>query len=160
MFLEKIIKRIGDSCSWLSFILVILISLDVFLRYIFNFSSASLYELEWHMFAVIFLIGSSLTLQRDEHVRVDVFYNRFSDKGKNVINLIGNLIFLLPFTIIIFYTSIPFVEDSFNILESSPDPGGLPFRFLIKSMIPISFLLLATQGVLNVFKNLKKLSNG
>ncbi|MEC7857829.1 MAG: TRAP transporter small permease subunit [Bacteroidota bacterium] len=160
MFLEKIIKRIGDSCSWLSFILVILISLDVFLRYIFNFSSASLYELEWHMFAIIFLIGSSLTLQRDEHVRVDVFYNRFSDKGKNVINLIGNLIFLLPFTIIIFYTSIPFVEDSFNILESSPDPGGLPFRFLIKSMIPISFLLLATQGVLNVFKNLKKLSNG
>ena len=160
MFLEKIIKRIGDSCSWLSFILVILISLDVFLRYIFNFSSASLYELEWHMFAVIFLIGSSLTLQRDEHVRVDVFYNRFSDKGKNVINLIGNLIFLLPFTIIIFYTSIPFVEDSFNILESSPDPGGLPFRFLIKSMIPISFLLLAPQGVLNVFKNLKKLSNG
>jgi len=160
MLLEKIIKRIGDSCSWLSFILVILISLDVFLRYIFNFSSASLYELEWHMFAIIFLIGSSLTLQRDEHVRVDVFYNRFSDKGKNVINLIGNLIFLLPFTIIIFYTSIPFVEDSFNILESSPDPGGLPFRFLIKSMIPISFLLLATQGVLNVFKNLKKLSNG
>ena len=160
MFLEKIIKRIGDSCSWLSFILVILISLDVFLRYIFNFSSASLYELEWHMFAIIFLIGSSLTLQRDEHERVDVFYNRVSDKGKNVMNLIGNLIFLLPFTIIIFYTSIPFVEDSFNILESSPDPGGLPFRFLIKSMIPISFLLLATQGVLNVFKNLKKLSNG
>ena len=76
MFLEKIIKRIGDSCSWLSFILVILISLDVFLRYIFNFSSASLYELEWHMFAIIFLIGSSLTLQRDEHVRVYVYYNR------------------------------------------------------------------------------------
>ena len=160
MLLEKIIKKIGDTCSWLSFMLVILISLDVFLRYIFNFSSASLYELEWHMFAIIFLIGSSLTLQRDEHVRVDVFYNRFSEKGKNIINLIGNLIFLFPFSIVIFYTSIPFVEDSFKILESSPDPGGLPFRFLIKSMIPISFLLLATQGILNVFKNLKKLSNG
>ncbi len=160
MFLEKIIKKIGDACSWLSFMLVILISLDVFLRYVFNFSSASLYELEWHMFAVIFLIGSSLTLQRDEHVRVDVFYNKFSDKGKNIINLIGNIIFLLPFSIIIFYTSIPFVEDSFKILESSPDPGGLPFRFLIKSMIPISFLLLAIQGILNVFKNLKNISDG
>ena len=78
MLLEKIIKKIGDTCSWLSFILVILISLDVFLRYVFNFSSASLYELEWHMFAVIFMIGSSLTLQKDEHVRVDVFYNKFS----------------------------------------------------------------------------------
>ena len=160
MIPEKIIKKIGEICSWLSFILVILISLDVFLRYIFNFSSASLYELEWHMFAVLFMVGSSLTLQKDEHVRVDVFYNKFSDKGKNIINLIGNIIFLLPFSLIIFYTSIPFVEDSFKILESSPDPGGLPFRFLIKSIIPISFLLLAIQGVLNVFKNLKNLSDG
>ena len=134
MLLEKIIKKIGDTCSWLSFILVILISLDVFLRYVFNFSSASLYELEWHMFAVIFMIGSSLTLQKDEHVRVDVFYNKFSDKGKNIINLIGNIIFLLPFSLVIFYTSIPFVEDSFRVLESSPDPGGLPFRFFIKSL--------------------------
>ncbi len=160
MLLEKIIKKIGDTCSWLSFILVILISLDVFLRYVFNFSSASLYELEWHMFAVIFMIGSSLTLQKDEHVRVDVFYNKFSDKGKNIINLIGNIIFLLPFSLVIFYTSIPFVEDSFRILESSPDPGGLPFRFFIKSIIPISFLLLALQGILNVYKNLKNLSDG
>ena len=152
MLLEKIIKKIGDTCSWLSFTLVILISLDVFLRYIFNFSSASLYELEWHMFAVIFMIGSSLTLQKDEHVRVDVFYNKFSDKGKNIINLIGNIIFLLPFSLVIFYTSIPFVEDSFRILESSPDPGGLPFRFFIKSIIPISFLLLALQGILNAYK--------
>lgn len=160
MLLEKIIKKIGDTCSWLSFILVILISLDVFLRYVFNFSSASLYELEWHMFAVIFMIGSSLTLQKDEHVRVDVFYNKFSDKGKNIINLIGNVIFLLPFSLVIFYTSIPFVEDSFRILESSPDPGGLPFRFFIKSIIPISFLLLALQGILNVYKNLKNLSDG
>ena len=160
MLLEKIIKKIGDTCSWLSFILVILISLDVFLRYVFNFSSASLYELEWHMFAIIFMIGSSLTLQKDEHVRVDVFYNKFSDKGKNIINLIGNIIFLLPFSLVIFYTSIPFVEDSFRILESSPDPGGLPFRFFIKAIIPISFLLLALQGILNVYKNLKNLSDG
>jgi len=160
MLLEKIIKKIVDTCSWLSFILVILISLDVFLRYVFNFSSASLYELEWHMFAVIFMIGSSLTLQKDEHVRVDVFYNKFSDKGKNIINLIGNIIFLLPFSLVIFYTSIPFVEDSFRVLESSPDPGGLPFRFFIKSIIPISFLLLALQGILNVYKNLKNLSDG
>ena len=160
MLLEKIIKKIGDTCSWLSFILVILISLDVFLRYVFNFSSASLYELEWHMFAVIFMIGSSLTLQKDEHVRVDVFYNKFSDKGKNIINLIGNIIFLLPFSLVIFYTSIPFVEDSFRVLESSPDPGGLPFRFFIKAIIPISFLLLALQGILNVYKNLKNLQDG
>ena len=72
----------------------------------------------------------------------------------------GNLFFLLPFSIIIFYTSIPFVEDSLMILESSPDPGGLPFRFIIKSIIPISFFLLAAQGIVNIIKNFKNIANG
>ena len=158
--IEKIIQKVGDLCSWLSFALVILITLDVFLRYIFNFSSASLYELEWHFFAIIFLLGSSITLQKDEHVRVDVFYNKLSNKKKEIVNLIGNVFFLLPFSIVIFYTSLPFVEDSLKILESSPDPGGLPYRFIIKSIIPFSFLLLAFQGIINIIKNIKKLSNG
>ncbi len=157
---EKIIQKVGSFCSWLSFALVILITLDVFLRYIFNFSSASLYELEWHFFAFIFLLGSSITLQKDEHVRVDVFYNKLSNKKKEIVNLIGNIFFLLPFSIVIFYTSLPFVEDSLKILESSPDPGGLPFRFIIKLVIPLSFLLLALQGVINIIKNIKKISNG
>ena len=158
--IDKIIEKVKSLCSWLSFLLVILITIDVFLRYIFNFSSASLYELEWHFFAAIFLLGSSVTLQNDEHVRVDVFYNRLSKKNKEVINLIGNIFFLVPFSLVIFYTSIPFVTDSFVILESSPDPGGLPFRFIIKSIIPFSFFLLATIGVINITKNVKNISNG
>ena len=158
--IDKIIEKVKSLCSWLSFLLVILITVDVFLRYVFNFSSASLYELEWHFFAAIFLLGSSVTLQNDEHVRVDVFYNRLSKKKKEVINLIGNIFFLVPFSLVIFYTSIPFVTDSFIILESSPDPGGLPFRFIIKSIIPFSFFLLATIGVINITKNIKNISNG
>ncbi len=158
--IDKIIEKVKSLCSWLSFLLVILITVDVFLRYVFNFSSASLYELEWHFFAAIFLLGSSVTLQNDEHVRVDVFYNRLSKKKKEVINLIGNIFFLVPFSLVIFYTSIPFVTDSFVILESSPDPGGLPFRFIIKSIIPFSFFLLATIGVINITKNVKNISNG
>ncbi|MEC8679688.1 MAG: TRAP transporter small permease subunit [Bacteroidota bacterium] len=158
--IDKIIEKVKSLCSWLSFLLVILITVDVFLRYVFNFSSASLYELEWHFFAAIFLLGSSVTLQNDEHVRVDVFYNRLSKKNKEVINLIGNIFFLVPFSLVIFYTSIPFVTDSFVILESSPDPGGLPFRFIIKSIIPFSFFLLATIGVINITKNVKNISNG
>ena len=158
--IDKIIEKVKGLCSWLSFLLVILITVDVFLRYIFNFSSASLYELEWHFFAAIFLLGSSVTLQNDEHVRVDVFYNRLSKKNKEVINLIGNIFFLVPFSLVIFYTSIPFVTDSFVILESSPDPGDLPFRFIIKSIIPFSFFLLATIGVINITKNVKNISNG
>lgn len=158
--IERVIQKVGSFCSWLSFALVILITLDVFLRYIFNFSSASLYELEWHFFAIIFLLGSSITLQNDQHVRVDVFYNKLSNKKKEIVNLIGNIFFLLPFSIVIFYTSLPFVEDSLKILESSPDPGGLPYRFIIKLVIPLSFLLLALQGTINIIKNIKKISDG
>ena len=157
MFLENIIKKIGQLCSWLCLALVILISFDVFLRYLFNFSTASLYELEWHLFAIIFLLGSAYTLQKNEHVRVDVFYNKLSEKNKNIIDLAGDIVFLLPFSLAIFYNSIPFVEDSFRILESSPDPGGLPYRFIIKSIIPLAFLLLALQGIIRIIKNLKRL---
>ena len=91
---------------------------------------------------------------------MNVYWMKFSEKKKQIINLLGNVFFLLPFSLVIFYTSLPFVEDSLSILESSPDPGGLPYRFIIKSIIPISFLLLALQGVINILKNLKKISNG
>lgn len=153
MVLKKIISKTGKISSWFSLALVLLISTDVLLRYVFNFSTAALYEMEWHLFAIIFLLASPYTLQKNKHVRVDVFYNNFSKRKKNIIDLIGNIIFLIPFSFIIFYTSLPFVEDSFSIFESSPDPGGLPYRFIIKSIIPIAFFLLMIQGILNTIKN-------
>ena len=153
MVLKKIISKTGKISSWFSLALVLLISTDVLLRYVFNFSTAALYEMEWHLFAIIFLLASPYTLQKNKHVRVDVFYNNFSKRKKNIIDLIGNIIFLIPFSFIIFYTSLPFVEDSYSILASSPDPGGLPYRFIIKSIIPIAFFLLMIQGILNTIKN-------
>ncbi len=153
MILKKIISKTGKISSWFSLALVLLISTDVLLRYVFNFSTAALYEMEWHLFAIIFLLASPYTLQKNKHVRVDVFYNNFSKRKKNIIDLIGNIIFLIPFSFIIFYTSLPFVEDSYSILESSPDPGGLPYRFIIKSIIPIAFFLLMIQGILNAINN-------
>jgi len=153
MVLKKIISKTGKISSWFSLALVLLISTDVLLRYVFNFSTAALYEMEWHLFAIIFLLASPYTLQQNKHVRVDVFYNNFSKRKKNIVDLIGNIIFLIPFSFIIFYTSLPFVADSYSILESSPDPGGLPYRFIIKSIIPIAFFLLMIQGILNAFKN-------
>jgi len=153
MVLKKIISKTGKISSWFSLALVLLISTDVLLRYVFNFSTAALYEMEWHLFAIIFLLASPYTLQQNKHVRVDVFYNNFSKRKKNIVDLIGNIIFLIPFSFIIFYTSLPFVADSYSILESSPDPGGLPYRFIIKSIIPIAFFLLMIQGILNTIKN-------
>ncbi len=152
--IENLIKKTGKITSWLSFILVLVISADVFLRYVFNYSIAAFYELEWHLFACIFILGSSYTLQKDRHVRVDVFYNEFSENTKNWINLLGTLLFLLPFSYIIIISSVPFVINSYQILESSPDQGGLPFRFIIKSIIPIGFSLFFLQGCLQVSKYL------
>jgi TRAP-type mannitol/chloroaromatic compound transport system permease small subunit len=88
MVIKNIIRKIGKITSWLSLGLVFLISLDVLLRYIFNFSVAAMYEMEWHIFAIIFLLASPLTLQKNKHVRVDVFYNTFSKRKKNFIDLI------------------------------------------------------------------------
>ena len=113
MVLKKIISKTGKISSWFSLALVLLISTDVLLRYVFNFSTAALYEMEWHLFAIIFLLASPYTLQKNKHVRVDVFYNNFSKRKKNIVDLIGNIIFLIPFSFIIFYTSLPFVEDSY-----------------------------------------------
>lgn len=145
--IDNINAQVGKAVSWLSLLLVLVIIADVFLRYVFNWSSPVSFELEWHIFAMIFLLPAGWALQQDKHVRVDVFYNRFSNKKKAIVNLLGSVFLLLPFCIVGFMESLPFATSSFNISETSSDPGGLPARFLVKSVIPISFLLLGLQGV-------------
>ncbi|MEQ9299922.1 MAG: TRAP transporter small permease subunit [Cyclobacteriaceae bacterium] len=157
--IETINTWIGKAVAWLTFILVLLICTDVALRYIFNFSQAGFYELEWHLFAAIFLLGAAYTLRYDKHVRVDVFYSRFSHRTKAWVNLIGTCIFLMPFCFVIVYTSLAFVGDSYDLLESSPDPGGLPYRFIIKSTIPIGFGLLLLQGLAEILKSISIIVN-
>lgn len=157
--IDSVNSWIGKVVSWLTLVLVLLICTDVALRYIFSFSQAGFYELEWHLFAAVFLLGAAYTLRYDKHVRVDVFYSRFGRKTKAWVNLIGTTIFLLPFCFVIVYTSIPFVGDSFAILESSPDPGGLPYRFIIKATIPIGFGLLFLQGLSEILKSISIILN-
>lgn len=160
MFLQKVIAYIdtitettGKIASWFTGILVLLISYDVLMRYVFNTSSAKITELEWHFFSLIFLLGAAYALKHDKHVRVDVFYTNFSTKAKAVINLLGTLIFLVPFSLIVLILSINFAYNSFNISETSPDPGGLPYLFLIKSAIPVGFILLFLQGISIILKS-------
>jgi TRAP-type mannitol/chloroaromatic compound transport system permease small subunit len=152
--IDAVNSWIGKIVAWLTLVLVILICTDVALRYIFSFSQAGFYELEWHLFAAVFLLGAAYTLRYDKHVRVDVFYSRFSNKTKAWVNLIGTCLFLMPFCFVIVYTSIAFVGDSYAILESSPDPGGLPYRFIIKSTIPLGFGLLLLQGLSEILKSI------
>jgi TRAP-type mannitol/chloroaromatic compound transport system permease small subunit len=150
---DKINERIGVLTSWLTALLVLVVSYDVFVRYLIDESSVGLQELEWHIFALIFLVAAGYTLKVDEHVRVDVFYTLFSAKKKAWINLLGSVLLLIPFCIIVILASENFVSISFRMDETSPDAGGLPARYILKVFIPISFFLLLLEGIALAFKS-------
>ncbi len=116
-------------------------------------------ELEWHLFAVMFLIAAAYTLKHDRHVRVDVFYSRFSPRLKAWINLFGSIVFLIPFCLITVWASWNFVLNSFRIGETSPDPGGLPARYVLKAVIPLSFILILLQGISLISQSLRQIRN-
>jgi len=155
--IDRLNDWIGKTVSWLSLILVLVIVIDVAMRYIFSITSAASFELEWHLFAVIFLLGAAYTLQHDKHVRVDVFYHRFSKKTQGWVNLIGTVTLLLPFCAVACWESLSFVESSYAFRETSPDPGGLPARYVIKAAIPAGFFLLGLQGISEFLKSIKRI---
>ena len=150
--MDTISEKVGYGISWLTTAMVIIVCYDVFTRYVLKSSSVAVQELEWHVFAVIFLMAAAYTLKSDQHVRVDVLYTCFSPKVQAWVNLAGGLIFLIPFCLLVIWTSWNFVWSSFMMREGSPNPGGLPARYLLKGIIPISFLLLLLQGVSTTFK--------
>lgn len=153
--IDKINETVGRYTSWLALLLVLVVVYDVIARYVFNESSVAMQELEWHLFAVLFLMSSAYTLLKNEHVRVDLFYSKYDKKKQAWIDLIGSVLFLIPFVFVVFYTSLNYVESSFLLNESSPDPGGLPMRYILKAFIPVSFFLLALQGISLFLKSLK-----
>ena len=157
-FIDNLNKAIGKAVSWLSLILVLVIVVDVILRYTLSITSAASFEMEWHLFAVIFLVGAADTLQEDKHVRVDVFYHKYSEKTKAWVNLVGTLVLLLPFCCIAFWESLSFVGSSYELSETSPQPGGLPARWVIKATIPLGFFLLGLQGISVIFRSISTIN--
>lgn len=157
--IDKLNGFTGMFAGFLTILLVVLVTVDVVNRYFLDISSVAVQELEWHLFAAAFLIGAAYTLREDSHVRVDLFYSKFKPKTQAWINLIGFLLFFLPFCMIIIISSKDFVIMSFNIAEKSPDPGGLPARYILKSVLPLSFLLLIFQGTSLFLKSLLTILN-
>jgi TRAP-type mannitol/chloroaromatic compound transport system permease small subunit len=151
----------GKAVSWLVLAMVVLICYDVAMRYLFQQGSVALQELEWHLFALLFLLGGAYTLKHDDHVRVDIlFKSRFvSDRGRAWISILGTLLFLFPFCLLIIITSWPFVENAFYYNEGSPDPGGLPYRFILKGAILLGFLMIMLQGLAELLKQTQVLLN-
>jgi TRAP-type mannitol/chloroaromatic compound transport system permease small subunit len=138
---------VGRGVAWVTLGLVLVVFIDVVMRYVFNTSSVFTQELEWHLFAFIFLIGAGYTLLHDGHVRVDIIYQRLGFKGRAWINLIGVIFFLLPGCILVVVTSWKFVYSAWKVMESSADPGGIPYRYLVRGTIPVGFSLLCLQGI-------------
>ena len=116
-------------------------------------ASTALRELEWHIFGVIFLLGAAHTLKHEGHVRIEIFYQKLSERNQAWVNFFGTLFFLLPFCITLFVVSVPVVYEAYVTGEGSNDVGGLPHRFIIMSAIPLCFLLLSLQGLSWLIKN-------
>lgn len=146
-WIDTLNEWIGRGVAWVTLGLVLVVFIDVVMRYLFNTSFVFTQELEWHLFGFIFLIGAGYTLLHDGHVRVDIIYQRLSHKGRAWVNFIGVLVFLIPGCLMVIETSWKFTATSFAMLEGSPDPGGIPFRFLLKGCIPVGFTLLLMQGI-------------
>jgi TRAP-type mannitol/chloroaromatic compound transport system permease small subunit len=138
---------VGRFVAWSTAVVVAVVFIDVVMRYAFKTSFVFTQELEWHLFAFIFLIGAGCTLLRDGHVRVDIFYQQFSPKKQAWVNLIGVLLFLIPGCYMIISTSLNFVQAAFAVMEGSPDPGGIPYRWVLKACIPVGFTLVLLQGL-------------
>lgn len=129
----------------------------VVLRYVFDLGWIALQESISYMHAVVFMLGAAYTFKNNAHVRVDIFYNRFDKRGKAWIDVSGNLIFLMPVCVFIFIHSLNYVSVSWRIKEASLETGGLPFIYLLKTVIPLMALLLLLQAIADTAKQLVRL---
>ena len=146
-------ERVGKGAFWLVLIMTVISAGNAVVRFTVNYSSNGLLEIQWYLFAAIFMLCSPYTLQKNEHVRIDVLSSKLSPRGLAVIDIFGTLFFLLPMVIVVLWLSLPLVADSYKINEMSANAGGL-IRWPVKILLPIGFTLLALQGISELIKRI------
>ena len=151
--IDWLTERVGKGAFWLVLIMTLISAGNAVVRFIFNYSSNGLLEIQWYLFAAVFLLCAPYTLQRNEHVRIDVLSGKLSPRGLAVIDIIGTLFFLLPMVVLVLWLSLPLVAESYKINEMSANAGGL-IRWPVKLLLPIGFTLLALQGVSELIKRI------
>ncbi|WP_087016074.1 TRAP transporter small permease subunit [Thaumasiovibrio subtropicus] len=163
VMLERLFNRFSDLLGWISatlfLLLVVNVTYDVIARYAFSSVSIALQEMEWHLFSTVFLLGVPYALKAGGHVRVDLIYERLSHRAQAIIDLLGTLFFLLPFCLLVFWYGIDFAKESYALGESSGDPGGLGYRWIIKAMIPVAFISMAISGIGLLLHSLNRIFN-
>ncbi len=149
--LEHLINRFSDLLGKVAAVLFVLLLFNVFYdvisRYVFNDVSIGLQELEWHLYAAMFLLGVPYALRAEGHVRVDVIYERLSPQRRAWIDIFGSLFLLLPFALLVGWYGVGFAAEAYALGETSGDPGGLPYRWVIKAVIPFAFFSMAISGI-------------
>jgi TRAP-type mannitol/chloroaromatic compound transport system permease small subunit len=143
----------GKLILWLSLIMMLLVSLVVVLRYVFQIGSVGLQELVVYLHGSAFMLGAAYTLKQGGHVRVDIFYRTFSARGQAWVNSLGGIVFLLPLCAYILLISLEFVGQSWQIREVSPEPGGIPAVFLLKTLIPLMAVNLGLQALAEILRS-------
>ncbi len=144
--LDDAIDRIGRVTGWFALALVLVMSANVLMRYLFRTGSVAMQELEWHLMAPICMLGLSYAILKDGHVQVDILYGRFPTRVKRIIDLVSAIL-VVAVVLLLLKLSIPYVMQSYNIGEKSPDPGGLTHRWVLKAMLPAGFFLLLIQSL-------------
>ncbi len=145
--LDGVVRGAGDLVSWLWVVLILVIVLNVVLRYAFGRGYIAFEEMQWHLYAVGWLFGLSYCVQGDSHIRIDLLHERFKPRTKAWIDFIGILVFLIPYTIVILVYSPQFVEYSWRVNEVSDAPGGLPYRYGIKAFLFVAYVLLLMAAI-------------
>lgn len=143
--IDRFIDLIGRAVAWFAVFMAILTLAVVILRYGFSTGSIFMQELVFYMHGAMFMLGLAYTMQHDSHVRVDIVYARFSTRKKAIINLCGHILFLVPMSLVLLLGSLDYVVASWTILEASEEVGGIPALYLLKTVIPLTAVLLLLQ---------------
>jgi TRAP-type mannitol/chloroaromatic compound transport system permease small subunit len=133
--------------SWVWIVLIGVVVLNVTMRYLFSEGRIEFEEIQWHLYAIGFLIGLATCMDSDDHIRVDIFHERMSLRSRAWIELYGLLLLFLPFVVSVLIFSVPFVAYSYASAEVSDAAGGLAYRWLIKSVLPLGMILLLLSGL-------------
>ena len=159
LLLDAFSERVGKVCSWFVVLMVLITFIVVVMRYGLNMGSVMLQDVVLYLHGGLFLLGSAFALKRGSHVRVDIFYRDFSEKRKALVDLIGNIVFLQPVCWTILLFSWGYVEFSWRIMEVSPEPDGLPFVYLQKSLLVVLAVFLSLQSLSEIIKSAITLRN-
>lgn len=149
--IDMLTERVGKAATWLVLVVTLVSAGNAFVRYLFNFSSNGLLEIQWYLFSALFLLCGGYTLLKNEHVRIDVVAGRFSPRVQAWIDIIGTLFFLAPMAVAVLYLSWPIFVESYRVGEHSSNAGGL-LVWPVRALVPAGFALLVLQGVSEFIK--------